>query len=528
MVVPFPRRAIARRRRAFALLGTVQATLVFTITVVSVPLPAIGRQWGLTRSELILVSAAYALSFSGLLLFGGRLADRYGGRPILVAGLTVFATASTAAALAPDFQVLVGARFAQGVGAALAAPAAVAVLHQVFIDPASHQRAMARWGGLSVLGATLGILTSGVLCTWLPWRYMFTPAVLVAVLALLLARPLLPPTAPRGRPGLDLPAAALATAGITALSYGLVVTDEYPWSDPQVTGPLAGGLVLLVAFVAVEARGRTPLLPMNFLDNTSRILALLTIALAAAGASLVTLLMGLYLQQVRDWSPLRTSVAFVPYAIALLLAGRLCRRPLERRGPHGVVTAGLASAAAGLFLLAALTPMTGYAAGMLPGLVLLAIGLALAFAGATVLALSNVPAGQAGLAGGVMNTAMEIGPTVGLAVLMAVAAARTGDLTSGGAAASTAATGGYARAFGAAGLAFALVAGFSSLVDRPRRRLSTPAAAPVSPAVPTPPAAPVSPAVPALTAGPAVPVVPRPRAALPAAPPTPTGPSPWY
>ncbi|MCW6010885.1 MFS transporter [Micromonospora sp. CPCC 205371] len=467
MVVPFPRRAIVRRRRAFALLGTVQATLIFTITVVSVPLPAIGTLWGLTRSELILVSAAYALSFSGLLLFGGRLTDRYGGRRLLLTGLAFFAVASTAAAFSNGFEMLVAARFGQGVGAALAAPAAVAVLHRLYADPASHRRAMARWGGLSVLGATAGILTAGV-CTWVSWRYMFAPGIAVATLGLLLAPRLVPRSAPVERPRLDLFAAVLATAGVTLVSYGLVVTDQYAWTDPMVAGPLGGGVLLLLLFIAVEARGRSPLLPLSFLDDTSRIVGLLTIALAAAGASLITLLLGLYLQQIRDWTPLRTSAAFLPYGVALLLAGRLCRRRLERRGPHGVIAFGLTCAAAGLLLLAALDPSTPYTTGILPSLLLVATGLALAFAGATVLSLAGVQARQAGLAGGVMNTAMEVGPTVGLTMLMAVAAARSAHLSDAGAVVAT--TGGYAWAFGAAGAAFALLAMLVTITDRPRRR----------------------------------------------------------
>lgn len=469
MVVPFPRRAIARRRRAFALLGTVQATLIFTITVVSVPLPAIGTLWGLTRSELILVSAAYALSFSGLLLFGGRLVDRYGGRRLLLWGLAFFAAASTAAALSNGFEMLVAARFGQGVGAALAAPAAVAVLHRLYADPGSHRRAMARWGGLSVLGATAGILTAGV-CTWVSWRYMFAPGIVVATLGLLLAPRLVPRGAPVERPRLDLFAAVLATAGVTLVSYGLVVTDQYAWNDPMVAGSVGGGVALLLLFIAVEARGRSPLLPLSFLDDTGRIVGLLTIAFAAAGASLITLLLGLYLQQIRDWTPLRTSAAFVPYGIALLLAGRLCRRRLERRGPYGVISFGLTSAAAGLLLLAALDPRTPYVTGILPSLLLVATGLALAFAGATVLSLAGVQARQAGLAGGVMNTAMEVGPTVGLTMLMAVAAARSARLSDADAGAVVATTGGYAWAFGAAGVAFAVLAMLVTITDRPRRR----------------------------------------------------------
>lgn len=453
-----PRADAARQARAFALLGTVQATLVFTITLIAVPLPAIGREFNLGSSGLIMVSTAYGLAFSGLLLFGGRLADRRGGRAMFAAGLVIFAVASAGAAAAPGFAVLVAARFAEGAGAALVAPAAMAVLRAVVRDESGHARALATWGGLSVAGATAGILLSGVVTTWVSWRWMFAVALLVSVAALVLTPRWLPAVAPRGRAALDLPGAALATAGVTMLSDGLVMTGGHAWSSAAVLVPLVTGLTLLAAFAAVELRSRDPLLPPAFLADRRRLTALLALAFAAAGTAVVFLLISLYFQQIRGWSPLRTSLAFVPYALSLVTAGWLASRSVVRLGAREVVVAGLATAASGLLLLSRLDPHTAYAAGLLPGLVLLPAGAALTFAGAAVLAAAGVPQRQAGLAGGVMNTAMELGPTAGLALLVAVAAARTSHVTSAGASLHAATTGGYAWALGAAGLAFALLA----------------------------------------------------------------------
>jgi MFS family permease len=469
-IVPLPRRVVARRRRAFTLLALVQATLIFTITVVSVPLPAIGRELGLERAQLILVSAAYALSFSGLLLFGGRLADRYGGRRMLLIGLFAFAAASITAGYAQSYEMLVGARFAQGIGAAIIAPALTAVLRGVFADPASYHHAMARWGGISVLGATSGVVLAGIATTWVSWRWMFAAPALIATLALLIAPRLVPgggQAHPGQRPRLDLVAAVLATGGITMLSYGFVITDEYPWSSPQVTGPLVGGAALVLAFVLVELRGNTPLLPLSFLANSRRVIALLAIALAAAGSSIICLLLGLYLQQVRDWTTLHTSLAFVPYAVSLIIMGRIGRRPIERYGAPAVVATGLALSSAGFLHLSGLDPATTYLTGLLPGLVLVPAGVALAFSGATVLAMADVQPRQAGLAGGLMNTFMEIGPTLGVALLMAVAAARSTHVGGADAAAAPATTSGYAWAFGAAGLAFALLAVVALATEQP-------------------------------------------------------------
>ncbi len=458
-------------RPAFVLLATVQTTLIFTITVISVPLPVIGREWGLGQSSLVLLSAAYGLSFSGLLLFGGRLADRYGGRRVLTVGLVIFAAASMVAALAPGSAALTAARFAQGVGAALVAPAAVAVLRRVFPDPVSHGRAMATWGGLSVLGATLGSLLSGIVATWLSWRWMLAVPLLIAAVAAVAAPRLLPADTRYGRATLDLPGALLATTGITLLSFGLVVTGEHVWTSATVLAPLASGLVLLGAFVAVELRSTDPLLPMSFLADLRRVTALLVIALSAAGTAIVSLLLVLYLQQIRNWTPLRTSMAFLPYAVVLVVIGRLSGRLIARWGAQRVTSAGLALAAGGLLLLAGLEPQTGYGLGLLPGLVLLPAGVALSFSAGSMLAVADVRPRQAGLAGGVLNTAMEVGPTAGLALLTALAAARTARIAPGGAGLPDATTSGYAWAFGAAGLAFATLAAVTAVArtHRPHR-----------------------------------------------------------
>ncbi|MEU9416878.1 MFS transporter [Streptomyces sp. NPDC048272] len=404
----------------FVLLGAVQMALIFTLTSLVVPLPSIGRELSLARDELILLSAAYGLTFAGLLLFGGRLADRYGGRRALTAGLFVFTAASLAAPFTQGPAALLTARFAQGAGAALTAPAAMAVLRALFPRPAAYGRAMTTWGGLSVLGATAGNLLSGAISALTDWRSTFAVPVVVAVAALALAPRLLPATPPGEGRSLDIPGALLATAGITLSGYGLVLTDAHPWRSPAVLVPMLTGAVLLVAFAVVERRARDPLLPPGFLRGRRRARALAVIALTAAGTATTFVLLSLHLQQDRNWSVLRTSAAFVPYAATLLLAGRTAGPLIARRGARAVTGFGLAIAAAGLGTLAllGLAPHHPYAYGLLPGLLLLAAGSALGFAGGAVLATEGVEPHQAGLAGGVMNTAMELGPTVVFAALL--------------------------------------------------------------------------------------------------------------
>ncbi|MEU8777944.1 MFS transporter [Streptomyces sp. NPDC048606] len=413
-------RAVPRARAAFALLGTAQITLIYTLAATTVPLPRIAHDFALQRADVILLSAAYGLTFAGLLLFGGRLADRHGGRRALTAGLLLFTAASLAAPLAPGIDTLLAARFAQGAGAALVAPAAMAVLRALFPSPAAYGRAMATWGGLSVLGATAGNLLSGVVSALLSWRWALAVPPAVALVVLVLAPRLLPDTTPsRGR-SLDLPGAVLATAGISLASYGLVVTDAHPWTSATVLVPLLAGLLLLLAFPLVERRTRDPLLPPRFLLDRSRVGALAAIALTACGTATTFVLLSLHFQQVLDWSPLRTSTAFVPYAVVLIAAGRLAGPLTARRGARAVTAGGLAVAAVGIALLAlaGLEADVPYALGALPGLVLLAAGSAGSFAAGAVLATEGVPASQAGLAGGVLNTAMEFGPTALFALLL--------------------------------------------------------------------------------------------------------------
>ncbi|MEE1837641.1 MFS transporter [Streptomyces sp. SP17KL33] len=409
-----------QHRYAFILLGALQTTLIFTLATLAVPLPLIGREFDLERADLILLSAAYGLTFAGLLLFGGRLSDRYGGRRALTAGLVLFASASAAAPLATGIEALLAARLAQGAGAALVAPAAMAVLRAVFPSPDTYGKAMATWGSLSVLGATTGNLVSGVIAALLSWRWTFAVPLVVAVAALALTPRLLPDTAPSRDRTLDVPGALLATGGITLTSYGLVVTDARPWPSAGVLVPLLVGTALLAAFWHAERHARDPLLPPRFLLDRRRVLALTATALSACGTAMTFVVLSLHFQQARDWSPLRTSAAFVPFAVALIASGRAAGPLIGRYGARTVTAAGLGAGAVGLGLLAltGLDAHTSYAYGLLPGLVLLPAGAAASFAATAVLAVRGVPQRQTGLAGGVLNSAMEIGPTVLFAVLL--------------------------------------------------------------------------------------------------------------
>lgn len=444
-------------RLAFAMLAFVQCSLIFTIALIMVPLPKIAAEFGLTATDVLTLQIAYGLPFSGLLLFGGRLADRYGGRRMFIFGLILFGGASVVAAMAPTYELLAAMRFLEGVAGATIAPAAMSLLHRLFPNPKDFGQAMATWGGVSVLGAILGFVVSGIVTTWVSWRWMFAVPILVASVALISTSVLLPRDGDENltaRPRLDPLGALLATAGIVLGSYGLIMTGDHPWASKPVLVPVIASAILLAVFFAVEGKMRDPMLPPAFLADPCRITGLLGMMLAAVGSIAIEYILSLYLQQVRGWSPLTTTLAFLPFAVMLIVTNHLSPALVGRFGAVQITISGLVVAAFGLGLLAGLASDSSYLVGLMPGTLLVAVGMSLMFSGSTVLSMTNVPLRQAGLAGGVMNTAMELGPTVGLAVLMSVAATQ-GDVVRG-----------YGWAFGAACLFHIILAVFAARSGR--------------------------------------------------------------
>lgn len=426
---------------AFALLGTVQVLLICGITVISVALPAVQRELGLERGELAMVSSAYGLSFSGLLLLGGRLADLYGRRRLFLLGVGLFGCASAAVALAPGYGLLVLARFAQGIGAAAAAPAAMALLPALFPDPSRHARAVATWGGLSGVGAVLGTLLSGVIAQWASWRWAFVVLVCIALPALAATSRLLPSDAPVRHDRLDVLGALLAVSGLSSLSYGLLEGSM---------ACIAAGVLLLAAFVLAESRTAAPLVPLSFFASRARVVALTASMLASAGMASSLFFLSLHLQQDRGLKPLATLAAFLPYGLVLIATGAVAGRLTAHHGSRRLLIVGLSVATVGLALIATLHGVL-----LAAGLLVLPLGIGLTFAAATVTVVDDVPEQQAGLAGGVVNTAMEIGPTAGLAVLVAVASAHAN---------------GDSIALAAAACAFALTAVVAAALLRRRIR----------------------------------------------------------
>jgi MFS family permease len=305
-----------------------------------------------------------------------------------------------------------------------------------------------------------------VVVTWVSWRWTFAIPLLVALVAGLGA-PRLLPSGPLPTPRrLDISGAFTVTAGLTLLSFGLVQIGQNSWLSPIVTIPLVGGAALLAAFVAIESRVAAPLVPLSFFASPRRSFALLIVLLVGAVSATLFFMLALYFLQVRAWPPLLTSAAFLPFGVALFATGAVAGRIVNRFGARAVTAAGLVGGAAGLLLLNRLAVDSPYAGTLLTGLLIFQVGAGLALAGSTIISVAGVPDDEAGLAGGILNAAQQIGPTVGVAILVTLATLRTTRLGEAGLDPAAATTGGYAFALGIAAITFALAAVVSLLALR--------------------------------------------------------------
>jgi EmrB/QacA subfamily drug resistance transporter len=437
-----------------------QFMVILDMTVVNVALPSIGRDLHFGPGGLPWVVTTYLLFTGGLMLLGGRAADLLGRRRMFLAGLAVFTAASLASGLAPSAAVLVAARGGQGLGAALLSPAALSIITATYTG-ARRASALAVWAALGSGGAAAGVLVGGLLTSGFGWRSVFLiniPIGVVAGIAALRAVPATSAAAARGSGRtLDLPGALLVVAGLGVLVFALAGTGTHGWGSARTIGLLILGAALLVAFAVAERLAAQPLLPPLMWRNRS-LVAGMTVLLGATGILVGTFFLNtLYLQDRLGASPLTAGAEFLPMVMAIGLAAHLAGRLLPRAGARVLAVAGLAIMAGGGLWLAGLTAGDGYGTGVLPGLVILGLGIGLVFPAATVSAMSNVGAGREGLASGMMTTAHEVGAALGVAVFAAVAA-------TAGSAAGTGLAGGYRHGFAvaaavAAGLAIvALVA----------------------------------------------------------------------
>jgi EmrB/QacA subfamily drug resistance transporter len=452
------------------LLGAAQFMVILDITVVNVALPSIGAALGFAAADLQWVVTIYVLFTGGLLLLGGRLADRFDRRLVFLTGLSVFTAASLASGLAPSPGALIAARAVQGLGAALLTPAALSIVTTTYTG-SQLTKALSAWGAIGSAGAAAGVLFGGVLTTGLSWEWVFLVNVPVGIAAIALT----PRLIPAGKPGegrLDIPGAVAVVAGLMVLVYALDGTSEHGWGSARTLLLLAFAAGLLAVFALVERASRQPLLPPATWRHRS-LVSSGVVVLGITGILVGTFFLNsLYLQHVLDASALETGLGFLPLALSIGVAAHVASRLLPHVGTRTVVVAGLVLVAAGALVLAAAPDEASYAANVLPGFVVTGVGMGLVFPGVTVTAFSEVSAEEAGLASGFLATSHEIGAALGVAVLAAIAAT-AGDITT-----LPGITTGYQDGFiAAAGIAAAL--GAIALWSVPSIRPPEGAAAPV-------------------------------------------------
>lgn len=412
-----------RRWTALVLLCLAQFMLIVDITVVQVALPSIGADLTLGREALTWVVTAYTLVFGGLMVLGGRLADAFGARRMLLAGLAVFTFASLVCGLAPGGGVLIAGRALQGVGAALMSPSALSIITTSF-DGAERNRALGVWAAIGGTGAAIGVLLSGLLTAGPGWEWVFFVNVPVGVLvAIAVPRVVRVDQARPRSERVDLPGALTITVATALLIYSLVNAGDDGWG---VAGTLLPGLAAVLgygAFVVIESRSAAPLMRLKTMARRP-VVSGTFLMLVATGLLLgLFFLTSLYFQHVLGFGALKTGLLFLPVAIAITIGAQLAAHLIGRIGGRVIAVAGLLLTAAGAGLLSQIAEDGNVYTDVLPGFLLAALGIGPAFVTATTTTLANVPHAEAGVASGVVNTFHELGGSIGVAVVSTMAAA---------------------------------------------------------------------------------------------------------
>jgi EmrB/QacA subfamily drug resistance transporter len=440
-----------RGRPLLALLCVAQFVDVLDVNAVVVALPAIGRTFALPVAELQWVVTAYVLVFAGFLLLAGRLADLLGRRRLFMAGLLIFTLASLGCGLASGPLTLFGARAVQGLGAALTAPAALAIITTSFAEGAQRHAALAVWTGVAAGGGAAGLVVGGLVTDALGWQWVFFVNVPVGLTALALSPVLVPESRPEhASRQLDVAGALSVTAGLALLVFAFSHAERAGFGAAIVWMALAAALAFLALFVLVELHVRAPLVPLRIFRARELVGATTVAAVLTASTSSAGVLSTLYLQDVRGYAASVAGLAALPLSLAVIAGSAAAPRSMRRRGARATVSAGLAGVA--LAALVASRIEAGAGLGyVLAAAALAGLGLGAASVAATAVGSSSVPEDDRGLASGLLTTAAQIGTALGLAVFLSLASTRAASLADGPPGAE-ALVSGYRTAYIAAGL----------------------------------------------------------------------------
>jgi EmrB/QacA subfamily drug resistance transporter len=460
-----------RRWKALAVLGVAYLMVVLDISIVNVALPSIQTDLGFAPEDLQWVVSGYALTFGGFLLLGGRAGDLLGRRRVFMVGLAAFAVFSLAAALATSPAFLIGARLLQGAAGAILSPSVFSIASVLFSEGSERNKALGILGAIAGSGAAIGVLLGGVLTEYVGWEWIFYVNIPIGLAALAVVPRFVPESRADGlAKHFDTAGAVTVTGSLMLLVYGLTQSTNAGWGSVQTIGVLVGSAVLMALFLAIEQRSRSPLVPLGFFRRRT-----------PAGANLIGLglgtivfsmffLLSLYMQQVLGFSAMKTGVGYLAVALTAVVASIVAQALVTRAGVKPILAAGMLLLGVGLAYFTQVSPQGSYVADLLPGFLLVGVGLGFSFVPVSIAALAGIGDREAGLASGLINTTQQIGGALGLAVLATVSTTRTESALAEGASPAVALTDGFALAFWV-GVAFAVASLVATLVALRRRDL---------------------------------------------------------
>ena len=399
--------------------------LVLDSSIMNIAIPSAKLDLGISNANQQWVITAYTLAFGSLLLLGGRIGDYVGRKKVFIIGLIGFASASALGGIAANQGMLYGSRALQGVFGALLAPAALAIISETFTVPAERAKAFGVFGAISGGGAAIGLIVGGTLTEFFSWRWCLGVNAPIAVIAALLAFKFVHESKAEGDNTYDIPGVVTATAGLFALTYGFNEAARKGWSATPTIGFLVAAVILLVLFVAIETKVSNPLMPLRVLTDRNRGGSYLGSLVVGAGLFSMFLFLGLYLQVVLGFSPLKSGFAFLPFTAGIIIFAGVASQLLPKFGPKPLMVPGLIAAGIGLLMLTRITPETSYATHVVPSLLIMSSGMALVFIPLTSTSLHGISGHDTGVASAMVNTSQQIGGSLGTALLNTVAATAT-------------------------------------------------------------------------------------------------------
>jgi len=439
--------ATRRGKLTLALLVAVAFLDFVDASIVNVALPSIRRDLGFTEQGLQWVPSAYLLTYGGFMLLGGRAADLLGRRRVLVAGTVLIGVSSLIGGFADSSGVLIGARLAQGVGAAMMLPAALSILTTSFKEGRDRNTALGIWGGMGGLASAAGVLLGGLLTEGPGWRWVMFVNPLASLLVLGGTFWLISGERRRARlANFDLLGSVLATGGMLLLVFALVEAPDQGWGSISTIAELAGAFALLGAFVANERRTKNPLLPLGIFRTRGLAAADVTQLIAFAGFLAVFFFLTLYMQNVLGWSAIQTGAAYLPLTFGAIVSAGLSSQLLSRTGTRPLIVGGSLMAAGGVYWLSRIPVDGSFVNDLLPGMMVMSLGLGAVFVAVTTAANAGVSADKAGLAAALLNASQQLGGALGLAIFTAIATSHTTALLADHAAVPQALTSGFQRA----------------------------------------------------------------------------------